>query len=259
VNCRKVLHLLSPYLDCELAPALRERVRAHLERCRQCAAEQDAMAAVAAQLPAAMPAHEPDEAFYRRLFERVWEGRQAPSLVPRLVMAVGAAAIVALVALGVLLPNANQQTTPGPPVRVAVRPARAAPAVQPPRAVEMPVVAAQPAVARRAIGSRARAFSGRTGARHWQTRRPSLPDRGSLPAAEIKRRQAQPTPQEVALVSEAIFRLRDATSDAGTAVQEATEAHSELQNTARETLQDAFQPFRSGKSTTFEVGNRHGF
>lgn len=259
MNCRKVLHLLSPYLDCELAPALRERVRAHLDQCGQCAAEQDAMAAVAAQLPAAMPAHEPDEAFYRRLFERVWEGRQAPSLVPRLVMAVGAAAIVALVALAVLLPNANQQTTPGPPVRVALGPAPVAPAIQPPRAAEMPVVAAQPAVARRAIGSRARAFSGRTSARRWQTQPSSLPDRGSLPAAEVKRRYAQPTPQEVALVSEAIFRLRDATSDAGTAVQEATEAHSELQTTARDTLQDAFEPFRSGKSTTFEVGNRHGF
>jgi hypothetical protein len=255
MNCRKAGNLLSAYLDRELKPGLRQRVRAHLEQCQACAREFDLAASISAQL-ASVPAHEPNEAFYRRLFERLWDRRQATSLVPRLVFAVGTAALAALLAFAVLRSNVPQQAGPGEVGQVEPSPAPA-PVAQEPRPVpEKPaVVAAAPSTLRPWHRSGTAAVPHRTSVRRLGRSAADLSSRGTTEAAQT----SKPTAQEIALVSEAILRLREATSGASNTVQEAAQAHSEPQIDARETLQEAFEPFRSARPTTFEVGNNHGF
>jgi hypothetical protein len=259
MNCRKAGNLLSAYLDRELKPGLRQRVRAHLEHCRACAREFDVMASISAQV-ASVPAHEPNEAFYRRLFERLWERRQATSLMPRLVFAVGTAAVAALLAFAVLRSNGPQQ--PGlREVAQAIPPAAPAAAAQERKPVpEKPaVVAAAPSALRRWHRVGTALAPRRSSGKGWVGSAASLPSRGTTSAAVEPAKFPKPTTQEIALVSEAIFRLREATSGASNSVQEAARAHTEPQIDARETLQEAFEPFRSARPTTFEVGNSHGF
>jgi len=259
MNCSKAAHLLSAYLDRELKPRLREQVRSHLEQCQACAREFDAMASISAQL-AGIPAHEPNEAFYRRLFERLWEGRQTTSLAPRLVFAVGTVAVIAVLAFAVLRSNVPQGPALPRPSLITSRMASPGPVAQQPKpAPEKPVVvAAAPAAATAAHRVRTAPPGRRTSGRHWDRSPSSLPSRGAAKIAGTPPKPTKPTQQEIALVSEAIFRLREATSGASSTVQAAAQAHSEPQNDARESLQQAFEPFRSARPTTLEVGNRHG-
>lgn len=259
MNCRKAGNLLSAYLDRELKSGLRQRVRAHLEQCQACSRELDVMASISAQV-ASVPAHEPNEAFYRRLFERLWERRQAASLVPRLVFAVGTAAVAALLAFAVLRSNAPQQPGLREVAQAISRPEPVAVAQERKPVPEEPaVVAAAPSALRRWHRVGTALAPRRTSVRRWGRSAADLPSRGTTEAASKPAKTSKPTTQEIALVSEAIFRLREATSGASNSVQEAARAHTEPQIDARETLQEAFEPFRSAKPTTFEVGNSHGF
>jgi predicted anti-sigma-YlaC factor YlaD len=99
VNCERVRHLISAYLDRELSPEEFRLIRAHLVTCDVCQAELEAEAAVKEAL-GGLKSREAPEDFLTAVLSRLWcepgEERRRPRVCALRWAAVGAAAALVL-------------------------------------------------------------------------------------------------------------------------------------------------------------------
>lgn len=254
MNCVKARDLLGMYLDGELRGRRRRSVQDHLEACESCRSELAWLSSISARLTA-LPVCEPNEAFYRRLFQRVWEQRQTARPGTRYVWGTALAAAAMLVLFMVVRPSpepvelAGTQRKGGRAVEVAaVQPAapKPAPDVQPepPEARRQPLQAAMASPARMS-GSRP-AKVARAHSRPVRVARPRAVGLASRPEiASISRDDERPAPtqEQVAAVSEALLRLTAAAQETGDALHRAVVLQAKQQETARVTLEMAFSAF----------------
>ena len=255
MNCVKAKDVLGMYLDGELRQRHRCAVQEHLEACESCRGELTSLSSVSARL-SSLPVCEPGEAFYRRLFQRVWEQREPARPGARYVWGAALAATAMLALFLTLRPplepveqvtrpavNAPQVTeAPSqPPARLSA----AAQSTQVPSASEPQASAVRPSAAPKPLTQPRRL---RVARGPFTARAPQRPSAEESPS---------PTPEQVAAVSEALARLTTAAQETGDALHRAVVLQAKRQETARETLETAFSAFAVSPVTTGEVPETH--
>jgi anti-sigma factor (TIGR02949 family) len=106
--CEEALELLEPFLDGDLTPAKKERLRAHLEGCASCAAERDLAGAVQRELRS-LPLHDCPPEILEKVRSAGGQVVAFPSRGPRLRIAAAAALLAVAVTGGAFFVRHAQQ------------------------------------------------------------------------------------------------------------------------------------------------------
>lgn len=256
MNCVKAKDVLGMYLDGELRQRHRCAVQEHLEACESCRGELTSLSSISARL-SSLPVCEPGEAFYRRLFQRVWEQRQPASTMSGRYVWGAALAATAMLALFLTL------RPPLEPVEQATRPAVSAPQMADVRPEPPARLSAASQLAQVADASATQAPPVNPSAMPKPLTQPRrLRVARGVTAARAPRSPSveespSPTPQQVAAVSEALARLSTVAQETGDALHRAVVLQAKRQETARETLESAFSAFAVSPVTTGEVPETH--
>ena len=134
MSCPRTLKRLSPYLDGDLGDAERARIRAHLETCKGCAAELDALQRTV-ELLGALPEVEAPPHLAQRIIARLRDGEGEPGRFDWLLGPLGrlsdlragmAALALALLAVAVLRGGGPDPGERADALRAALREAPAA-------------------------------------------------------------------------------------------------------------------------------------
>lgn len=264
MNCAKTRDLLGMYLDGEVQPRHRGAIREHLEACESCRAELASVSSLSAQL-AALPTCEPDEAFYRRLFQRLWEERQPARPGARYVWQAALAAAAMLALFFSLRPPAAPVEQVGNPTTAARRVAAITQPAVPEsptasRALDVTPTPQTAGAAKRrasAAGADKQTLSPARPRRVRAARRLVVAQRPAAPESPDRTKPPEPTPEQVAAVSDALLRLTTAAEETGSALHRAVALQAKRQISARETLETAFSAFAASPVTKSEVPESH--